>query len=112
MIAQGKPWNVALAAVGMARSSYYYQPVSKRKPRAPDETLVRAIKEVRQRHAEVYGYRKVTMALRAARWTINTKKVLRHLRALGLTQPRKLKGRKWSRPAIIRPVVCNTYWEG
>ena len=51
------------------------------------------------------------MALRAARWTVNGKKVLRHLRALGLTQPRKLKGHKCSRPAIVRPVVCNTYWE-
>ena len=30
---------------------------------------------------------------------------------MGLTQPRKLKGRKWSRPAVVRPVVYNTYWE-
>ncbi len=30
---------------------------------------------------------------------------------MGVTQPRKLKGRKWSRPAIVRPAVCNTYWE-
>ena len=51
------------------------------------------------------------MALRDARWTVNAKMVLRHLRALGLTQPRKLKGRKWSRLAIVRPSACNTYWE-
>ncbi len=111
LISEGKPLNVALEAVGMARSSYYYQPVSKRKPRALDEALVEAIHEVRQGHAEVYGYRKITMALRAAMWTINTKKVLRHLRALGLTQPRKLKGQRWSSPAPVRPAVCNTYWE-
>ena len=103
--------KVALEAVGMARSSYYYRPVRKRKPRALDEALVEAIREVRQGYAEVYGYRKVTMALRAADWTISTKKVLRHLRALGLTQPRKLKGQRWSRPAIVRPTACNTYWE-
>ena len=80
LIVEGKPLKVALEAVGMARSSYYYRPVRKRKPHALDEMLVEAIHEVRQGHAEVYGYRKVTMALRATRWTINTKKVLRHLR--------------------------------
>jgi transposase InsO family protein len=111
LMTEGKPLKVALEAVGIARSSYYYPPVSKRKPRALDEALVRAINKVRQGHAEVYGYRKVTMALRAAMWTVNAKKVLRHLRALGLTQPRKLKGRKWSQPVIVRPIVCNTYWE-
>jgi len=111
LIAEGKPLNVALEAVGMARSSYYYPPVSKRKPRALDEALVRAINKVRQGHAEVYGYRKITMALRATMWTVNAKKVLRHLRALGLTQPRKMKGYQWTRPGIVRPVVCNTYWE-
>jgi len=111
LIAEGKPLNVALEAVGMARSSYYYPPVSKRKPRALDEALVRAINKVRQGHAEVYGYRKITMALRAAMWTVNAKKVLRHLRALGLTQPRKMKGYQWTRPGIVRPVVYNTYWE-
>jgi putative transposase len=111
LMIEGKPLKVALEAVGIAKSSYYYRPVRKRKPRALDEALVRAINEVRQGHAVVYGYRKVTMALRAARWTVNGKKVLRHLRALGLTQPRKLKGHKCSRPAIVRPVVCNTYWE-
>jgi putative transposase len=111
LMMEGKPLKVALRAVGMAKSSYYYQPAGRRKPRALDETLVRAINEVRQGHAGVYGYRKVTMALRAAKWTINAKKVLRHLRALGLTQPRKLKGQKWSRPAIVRPSACNMYWE-
>jgi putative transposase len=111
MIAEGKSLKVALEAVGIAKSSYYYQPVRKRKPRVLDRALVEAIKEVRQGYAEVYGYRKVTMALRANEWTVNTKKVLRHLRALGLTQPRKTKGQKWSRPAIVRPTACNMYWE-
>ena len=111
LMTEGKPLKVALEAVGMAKSSYYYRSVGQRKTRALDETLVRAIKEVRQGHAEVYGYRKVTMALRADEWTVNAKKVLRDLRALGLTQPRKIKGRKWSRPAIVRPAVCNMYWE-
>jgi len=111
LMMEGKPLKVALEAVGMAKSSYYYQPVGQRKPRALDEALVRAINEALKGHANVYGYRKVTMALRATRWTVNAKKVLRHLRALGLTQPRKLKAQRWSRPAIVRPSACNTYWE-
>ena len=111
LMATGKSLKVALEAVGMAKSSYYYRSVGQRKPRSLDEALVRAIKEVREGHAEVYGYRKVTMALRADEWTVNAKKVLRYLRALGLTQPRKLKGQRWRRPAIDRPVVCNIYWE-
>jgi hypothetical protein len=89
LMMEGSSLKAALEAVGMARSSYYYQAVRKRKLRALDKALVGAINEVRQGHAEVYGYRKVTMALRAAGWTVNAKKVLRHLRALGLTQPRK-----------------------
>ncbi len=111
LMAEGKPLKVALEAAGMARSSYYYQPVRKRKPRALDEALVEAISQVRRGHAAVYGYRKVTMALRGAEWKVNAKKVLRHLRALGLTQPRKIKGQRWSRPVIVRPQACNTYWE-
>jgi putative transposase len=111
LMAEGETLKVALEAVGMASSSYYYRPIGQRKPRSLDTALVRAINEVRRGHAGIYGYRKVTMALRAEGLTINTKKVLRHLRALGLTQPRKLKGRKWSRPAIVRPTVCNMYWE-
>ncbi len=111
LMATGKSLKVALEAVGMTKSSYYYRSVGQRKPRSLDEALVRAIKEVREGHAEVYGYRKVTMALRADEWTVNAKKVLRYLRALGLTQPRKLKGQRWSRQAIVRPAVCNIYWE-
>ncbi len=57
LMTEGKPFKVALEAVGMARSSYYYPPVSKRKPRALDEALVRAINKVRQGHADVFGYR-------------------------------------------------------
>ncbi len=94
LMTEGKPLKVALEAVGIARSSYYYQPVRKRKLRGLDKALVEAISEVRQGHAGVYGYRKITMALRDAMWKVSAKRVLRHLRALGLTQPRKLKGRK------------------
>ena len=111
LIVEGKPLHIALEAVGMAKSSYYFRPVRQRKPRALDEELVAVINKILEGHAEVYGYRKVTMALRARRLKINAKKVLRHLRALGLTQPRKRKGLKWSRPVTIIPSACNKYWE-
>ena len=65
IIVGGESLKVALEAVGMAKSSYYYQPVRKRKPQALDESLVRSINKVRQGYAGVYGYRKVTMAFRA-----------------------------------------------
>ncbi|HUU64203.1 MAG TPA: IS3 family transposase [Dehalococcoidia bacterium] len=111
MVAEGQSVKVALEAVGLARSSYYYRPIKQRKPRPLDESLVKAIEEVRQGYAQVYGYRKVAESLRAAGWVVNGKKVLRHLRVLGLTQPRKMRGRKWSRPSKVRPDACNTYWE-
>ncbi len=111
MIAEEQSVKVALETVGLSRSSYYYRPVKQRKPRPLDESLAKAIEEVRQGYAELYGYRKVTAALRATGLAVNGKKVLRHLRVLGLTQPRKMKGRRWSRPSIVRPEARDTYWE-
>lgn len=105
------PRPAALAAAGLAGSSYYYRPVSKRKPRALDGELVAAINTVRKGYNEVYGYRKITKALRAKQMTVNGKKVLRHLRALGLTQPRKVKGQRWTHPVLVKPDAPNTYWE-
>ena len=108
---EGNPCTAAIKAVGLASSSYYYHHVSKRKPRALDVELVAAINEVRQGHGEVYGYRKVTEAVRAMDIKVNGKKVLRHLRSLGLTQPRKVKGLAWTRPAVVKPGAANAYWE-
>jgi len=111
LMMEGKPLKVALEAVGMAKSSYYYRSAGRRKPQALDEALIRAINEVRQGHAGVYGYRKVTMALRVAGWTVNAKKVLRHLRALGLTQPMAGLLHLWPFSFLVRPSACNMYWE-
>ncbi len=108
---QGTPRPAALKTAGLASASYYYHPDSKRKPRALDDELVAAINAVRQGHNEVYGYRKITRALRAKAIKVNGKKVLRHLRALGLTQPRKTKGQRWTHPVLVKPQSPNTYWE-
>ena len=108
---EGTPFPAALKAAELSSSSYYYRPAVKRKPRALDMELVAAITAVRQGHNEVYGYRKITRLLKAQQMTVNAKKVLRHLRALGLTQPRKTKGVKWTRPAVVKPEAPNRYWE-
>jgi hypothetical protein len=79
-----------------------------RKQKALDKELVAAIHEVRQGRNEVYGYRKITQALKARVITVNGKKVLRHLRALGLTQPRKVKGIGWTRLDVVKPEEQNT----
>ena len=111
LTADGTPLPAALKAAELASSSYYYRPAVKRKPRALDMDLVAAITAVRQGHNEVYGYRKITRVLKAQGMTVNGKKVLRHLRALGLTQPRKLKGARWTRLDLIKPDTPNSYWE-
>jgi transposase InsO family protein len=111
MKSEGTPLPVALKAAELSSSSYYYKPKGERKPRALDVDLVAAIHEVREGRAEVYGYRKITLALKAQGKTVNAKKVLRHMRILGLTQPRKVKGIGWSRLDVIKPEEQNTYWE-
>jgi putative transposase len=111
LTAEGTPLPAALKAAELSSSSYYYCPAITRKPRALDTELVTAITAARQGHNEVYGYRKITRLLKAQHMTVNAKKVLRHLRALGLTQPRKTKGVKWTRPSVVKPDAPNSYWE-
>lgn len=111
LTAEGTSLSTALEAAELSSSSYYYRPTGKRKPRALDTELVAAITVVRQGHNEVYGYRKITQGLKAQGMTVNAKKVLRHLRAMGLTQPRNVKGLRWTRPDLVTPDAPNSYWE-
>ena len=111
MTAEGTPLPAALKAAELSSSSYYYPPTGMRKPKALDIELVEAITAVRQGHAEVYGYRKITQTLKSQGMTVNAKKVLRHLRVLGLTQPRKLKGIRWTQMDMVKPETSNSYWE-
>lgn len=111
MTSEGTPLPAALKVAELSSSSYYYKPKVTRKPKGLDKELVAAIHEIRQGRAEVYGYRKITLALKAQGMTVNAKKVLRHLRILGLTQPRKVKGIGWTRLDIVKPEEQNTYWE-
>ncbi|MFC1948096.1 IS3 family transposase [Chloroflexota bacterium] len=111
MKSEGTPLPAALRAAELSSSSYYYKAQGTRKPRALDMELIAAIIAIRHGRAEVYGYRTITQRLKAQGMMANAKKVLRHLRILGLTQPQKVKGIGWSRLDVIRPEEQNTYWE-
>jgi putative transposase len=102
--------NQALDAVGMPKSTWYYQARS-RPPRALNSNLVAAIDALWEQTRGVYGYRKMHALLRAQGFMVNHKAVLRHLRRLDRLQPRKLKGVRWPRPRVVRPTASNTYWE-
>lgn len=100
----------ACQAVGLAKSSWYYQP-RPRQSRPLNPTLVAAIECAWTQGRGVYGYRKVHAALRAQGVIVNHKAILRHLRAMNRLQPRKLKGVRWTRPRVVHPTTSNTYWE-
>jgi putative transposase len=100
----------ALTAVGLARSTYHYRARKRCREYGYDAELCAAIKAIHER-ASVYGYRKVWATLRARGWFVNKKRVLRYMRHLRLLQPRKAKGQKYTRPALVVPTGSNTYWE-
>jgi len=100
----------ACQAVGLAKSTWYYQP-RPRPPRPLNLELVAAIERIWTEGRGVYGYRKVHARLQAQGWPVNHKAVLRHLRRLNRLQPRKLKGVRWTRPRVVHPTTSNTYWE-
>lgn len=106
----GTPLNAALKAAGLAKSSYFYRPRS-RKPRPLDPALVSALEELCRGREAVYGYRKMRRALLARGLLVNPKKLLRHTKALGIQQPRKTRGMRWTRPRIVHPEAANRYWE-
>lgn len=110
MTEEGLTLTQALKATELAKSSWYYRS----KPRAPrplNLKLVAAIEAAWPQGRGVYGYRKVYATLRAAGLRVNKKAVLRHLRVMRRLQPRKIKGRRWTRPRVVKPTVSNAYWE-
>jgi putative transposase len=101
--------NIALKALGLSRSSYYYQPNPSKGKRTKqlDNTLVYKLKELTG-YELVYGYRKVTTLLKQ----YNHKKIYRHMKALKMLQPKKLKKHKTTRLDISCPITSNVRWEG
>jgi len=105
-----KTLKEALEVVDLPKSSYFYKS-RERQPRPLDPKLVLAIEQVRKGRCEVYGVRKIHKALQAKGFSFNRKKVYRHLKTLKLTQPRRIKGQRWTRPALVIPTSPNSYWE-
>lgn len=96
----------ALKCVGLAKSSYFYQP-KKRQPRPLDKGLTELLKKL-DGYELTYGYRKVTKHLPKK---YNHKKVLRHMRAMNLTQKKKLKGERYTVLPYTKPEKSNQRWE-
>jgi putative transposase len=103
------PLETALKALGLSKSSYYYQPNPSKDKRSKqlDNTLVYKLKELTG-YELVYGYRKVTTLFKQ----YNHKKIYRHMKALKMLQPKKLKKHKTTRLDISCPITSNVRWEG
>ena len=102
--------DIALKAVGLSKSSYYYHSKLIKKDKRIkqlDNTLVYKLKELTG-YELVYGYRKVTKLLKQ----YNHKKIYRHMKALNMLQPKKIKKHKTTRLDVSCPITSNVRWEG
>lgn len=106
----------ALRYLNISRSTYYYKGVEMVKERASwrlDPQLAAALKEL-QGYELTLGYRKLTKYLRRkCRQVWNKKKVYRHMKRLGLLQPKRIK-RRWIRNrrlASYCALQSNVRWE-
>ena len=84
MLAQDYPVTVVCDALGMARSSYYYQAAE-----TPGEAELReAIKETAA-DWPTYGYRRITEQLKRSGWPVNHKRVQRLMSLMAIQGKRK-----------------------
>ena len=84
MLAQDYPVTVVCDALGMARSSYYYQAAE-----TPGEAELReAIKETAA-DWPTYGYRRITEQLKRSGWPVNRKRVQRLMSLMDIQGKRK-----------------------
>lgn len=92
----------------MSKASYYYVPqgAHDRRKRPLDNTLVALLQAITG-YETTYGYRKVTKKL----IVYNHKKVYRHMEALNLLQPKKIKKKNYKRLPWECPIVSNVRWE-
>jgi putative transposase len=89
VLAEEYPVKVVCEALGVSRSSYYYQPVE-----SPDEAVLReAIKETAAEWP-TYGYRRITKQLQRDEWVVNHKRVRRLMRLMGIQAKIRRKKRR------------------
>ena len=79
-LSQEYPKSVVCAVLGLARSSFYYEPGVKE----GDQPLLEAIEQILMRWP-FYGYRRVTQQLKRAGWEVGETRVRRLLKALDHT---------------------------
>ena len=103
------PLRTVMKAVGISRSTYYYQTDAKddHRKKPLDEELKAKLERI-SGYELTYGYRKVTKKLSG----YNHKKVYRHMKKLNMLQPRKLKKKKARRLPGECPIGSNVRWEG
>lgn len=108
--------TAGLKYLELAKSSYGYygkQKAEERHRKAMDQTLVSALNELRG-YELTLGYRKLSRYLRRKhRQKWNKKKVYRHMKCLGLLQPKRIK-RRWianRRLAAYCALHSNVRWE-
>jgi putative transposase len=101
--------RMALKATNLNKSSYYHAPkqAQDRRCRPLDEALTARLRQI-SGYELTYGYRKMTQYV----IDYNHKKVYRHMKALDMLQPKKLKKRATHRLPISCPVGSNVRWEG
>jgi putative transposase len=109
MLSEKISLRIALRAMNLSKASYYHtpKPAQDRRCRPLDEFLVARLREVRG-YELTYGYRKMTASIIEH----NHKKVYRHMKALSMLQPRKLKKKATPRLPISCPVGSDVRWEG
>lgn len=94
-------------ALGISKSSYYYEAKGADGRRRPlDPELVARIESL-SGYELAYGYRKVTKKF----GTFNHKKVHRHMKELGRLQPRRYKKKERTHLAAVCPIRSNIRWE-
>jgi putative transposase len=98
------PVNPVCRALGLARSTYYYKT-----KKDDDKPLRQAIEDLAEAWPK-YGYRRITEELHREQWVVNSKKVRRLMREMGLQAVKKAQKLRttnsrhsWSRfPNLIR----------
>ena len=103
------PLTIALRAMSVSKSSYDYEAKTgyDQRQRPLDDRLSHRLQQL-SGYDQVYGYRKVTKLFD----DYNHKKVYRHMKCLGLLQPRRLKKKALKRLPWECPIQSNVRWEG
>jgi putative transposase len=93
--AAGFAVELVCRTLGVSRSAHYQRATGRRSARAvADEQLVTVIRQVHEENFEVYGYRKLHLALRRRGVEVGRDRVKRLMRQHGI-QGAKRRGKRW-----------------